>query len=91
MLSILISSIIGVCWYQITGLFLDLGKTILYALLVFNRGYFVIINHEWYWQIGGIGKVTKHILKGVFEINMCEQMLEKSSYRYALFSQPTVG
>ncbi|KAG2375431.1 hypothetical protein LR48_Vigan303s004600 [Vigna angularis] len=40
-------------------------------------------------KIGGIGKVTEHILKGVFEINTCEQILEKSSYLYALFSQPT--
>ncbi|ESW29201.1 hypothetical protein PHAVU_002G051600 [Phaseolus vulgaris] len=40
-------------------------------------------------KIGGIGKVTEHILKGVFEINTCEQMLEKSSYLYAILSQPT--
>lgn len=60
-------------------------------LLVFKRDYFVINNREWYWQIGGIGKVTEHILKGVFEINTCEQMLEKSSYLYAILSQPTAG
>ncbi|CAJ1924706.1 unnamed protein product [Sphenostylis stenocarpa] len=40
-------------------------------------------------KIGGIGKVTEHILKEVFGINTCEQMLEKSSYLYALFSQST--
>ncbi|RDX99021.1 DNA polymerase kappa [Mucuna pruriens] len=42
-------------------------------------------------KIGGIGKVTEHILKGVFGINTCEQMLEKSSYLCALFSQSTAG
>ncbi|KAH1156848.1 hypothetical protein AAZX31_11G001900 [Glycine max] len=40
-------------------------------------------------KIGGIGKVTEHILKGVFGINTCEQMLEKSSYICAFFSQST--
>ncbi|TKY71239.1 DNA polymerase kappa [Spatholobus suberectus] len=40
-------------------------------------------------KIGGIGKVTEHLLKGVFGINTCEQMLEKSSYLCALFSQAT--
>ncbi|XP_020234635.1 DNA polymerase kappa isoform X1 [Cajanus cajan] len=38
-------------------------------------------------KIGGIGKVTEQILKEVFGINTCEQMLEKSSYLCALFSQ----
>ncbi|KAL2349542.1 hypothetical protein Fmac_003542 [Flemingia macrophylla] len=42
-------------------------------------------------KIGGIGKVTEQILKGVFGINTCEQMLEKSSYLCALFSQSTAG
>ncbi|KAK2459046.1 DNA-directed DNA polymerase [Trifolium repens] len=40
-------------------------------------------------MIGGIGKVTEHILKEVFGINTCEQMLDKSSYLCALFSQST--
>ncbi|RYR10052.1 hypothetical protein Ahy_B05g078518 [Arachis hypogaea] len=40
-------------------------------------------------KIGGIGKVTEHILKAVFGINTCEQMLEKASYLCALFSQST--
>ncbi|WJX54556.1 DNA-directed DNA polymerase [Trifolium repens] len=40
-------------------------------------------------KIGGIGKVTEHILKEVFGINTCEQMLDKSSYLCALFSQST--
>ncbi|CAI8587285.1 unnamed protein product [Vicia faba] len=40
-------------------------------------------------KIGGIGKVTEHILKDVFGINTCEQMLDKGSYLCALFSQST--
>ncbi|CAJ2651041.1 DNA polymerase kappa isoform X3 [Trifolium pratense] len=40
-------------------------------------------------KIGGIGKVTEQILKEVFGINTCEQMLDKSSYLCALFSQST--
>ncbi|KAJ1388355.1 UmuC domain [Sesbania bispinosa] len=40
-------------------------------------------------KIGGIGKVTENILKEVFGINTCEQMLEKASYLGALFSQST--
>ncbi|KHN30436.1 DNA polymerase kappa [Glycine soja] len=40
-------------------------------------------------KIGGIGKVTENILKRVFGINTCEQMLGKSSYLCALFSQST--
>ncbi|XP_027361380.1 DNA polymerase kappa [Abrus precatorius] len=40
-------------------------------------------------KIGGIGKVTEDILKGVLGINTCEQMLEKSIYLFALFSQST--
>ncbi|GAU29508.1 hypothetical protein TSUD_115300 [Trifolium subterraneum] len=42
-------------------------------------------------KIGGIGKVTEHILKEVFGINTCEQMLDKRSYLCALFSQSTAG
>ncbi|MED6217750.1 hypothetical protein PIB30_020549 [Stylosanthes scabra] len=42
-------------------------------------------------KIGGIGKVTEHILKAVFGIKTCEQMLEKASYLSALFSQSTTG
>ncbi|KAL8541590.1 hypothetical protein ACS0TY_002742 [Phlomoides rotata] len=37
-------------------------------------------------KIGGIGKVTENILKGVFGITTCEEMLQKSSYICALFS-----
>ncbi|XP_058773058.1 DNA polymerase kappa isoform X2 [Vicia villosa] len=40
-------------------------------------------------KIGGIGKVTEHILKEVFGISTCEQMLDKGSYLCALFSQST--
>ncbi|XP_057450333.1 DNA polymerase kappa [Lotus japonicus] len=40
-------------------------------------------------KIGGIGKVTESILKEVFGINTCEQMLEKGSYLCALFPQST--
>uniref|UniRef100_A0A7N0UDT3 DNA polymerase kappa n=1 Tax=Kalanchoe fedtschenkoi TaxID=63787 RepID=A0A7N0UDT3_KALFE len=38
-------------------------------------------------KIGGIGKVTEHILKDVIGINTCEQMLQKGGYLCALFSQ----
>ncbi|GJY23803.1 DNA polymerase kappa isoform X1 [Tanacetum coccineum] len=37
-------------------------------------------------KIGGIGKVTEHILKDVFEIKTCEDLLKKSSFLCALFS-----
>ncbi|CAI9294520.1 unnamed protein product [Lactuca saligna] len=37
-------------------------------------------------KIGGIGKVTEHILKDVFEIKTCEDLLQKSSLLFALFS-----
>ncbi|KAJ0640161.1 putative DNA-directed DNA polymerase [Helianthus annuus] len=37
-------------------------------------------------KIGGIGKVTEHILKDVFEIKTCEDLLQKSSFFCALFS-----
>ncbi|XP_057963778.1 DNA polymerase kappa isoform X2 [Malania oleifera] len=37
-------------------------------------------------KIGGIGKVTEHILRDVFGINTCEEMLEKSGLLCALFS-----
>ncbi|KAL2460330.1 DNA/RNA polymerase superfamily protein [Abeliophyllum distichum] len=38
-------------------------------------------------KIGGIGKVTEHVLKDVFEITTCEGMLQKSSFLCALFSR----
>ncbi|XP_047946395.1 DNA polymerase kappa isoform X2 [Salvia hispanica] len=37
-------------------------------------------------KIGGIGKVTENILKGVLGITTCEEMLQKSSFICALFS-----
>lgn len=37
-------------------------------------------------KIGGIGKVTEHILKDVFEIKTCEDLLQKSCFLCALFS-----
>uniref|UniRef100_A0A1D1ZAP8 DNA polymerase kappa n=1 Tax=Anthurium amnicola TaxID=1678845 RepID=A0A1D1ZAP8_9ARAE len=37
-------------------------------------------------KIGGIGKVTEHILRDVLGINTCEEMLKKSAYLCALFS-----
>ncbi|MBA0603796.1 DNA polymerase kappa [Gossypium raimondii] len=37
-------------------------------------------------KIGGIGKVTENILKGVFGISTCEEMLQKGSFLCALFS-----
>ncbi|XP_052621259.1 DNA polymerase kappa isoform X2 [Lactuca sativa] len=37
-------------------------------------------------KIGGIGKVTETILKDVFEIKTCEDLLQKSSLLFALFS-----
>ncbi|KAJ0077808.1 hypothetical protein Patl1_37415 [Pistacia atlantica] len=40
-------------------------------------------------QIGGIGKVTGHILRDVFGINTCEEMVEKGSFICALFSNST--
>lgn len=38
-------------------------------------------------KIGGIGKVTEQILKNVFGIKTCEEMLQKSSFLCALFSR----
>ncbi|KAL6517499.1 hypothetical protein OROMI_033200 [Orobanche minor] len=38
-------------------------------------------------KIGGIGKVTENILNGVFGITTCEEMLQKSSFIFALFSR----
>ncbi|EPS59412.1 hypothetical protein M569_15395, partial [Genlisea aurea] len=38
-------------------------------------------------KIGGIGKVTESILKGVFGITTCEEMLRKSGVICALFSR----
>ena len=69
---------------------LVVSRTVLYVY-IFEREAFLINNDEYCWQIGGIGKVTEHILKGVFGINTCEQMLEKASYLCALFSQSTAG
>lgn len=40
-------------------------------------------------KIGGIGKVTESILRGVFRINTCEEMLQKGSFLCALFSHST--
>lgn len=42
-------------------------------------------------QIGGIGKVTEHILRDVFGINTCEDMLQKGGFLCALFSHSTSG
>ncbi|KAG6710772.1 hypothetical protein I3842_05G018900 [Carya illinoinensis] len=40
-------------------------------------------------KIGGIGKVTEHILSDVFGINTCEDMLQKGGFVCALFSHST--
>ncbi|KDO57898.1 hypothetical protein CISIN_1g005785mg [Citrus sinensis] len=40
-------------------------------------------------KIGGIGKVTEHILRDVFGINTCEEMLQKGSLLCAVFSHST--
>ncbi|XP_050363732.1 DNA polymerase kappa [Argentina anserina] len=37
-------------------------------------------------KIGGIGKVTEHILRDALGINTCEEILQKSNYICALFS-----
>lgn len=42
-------------------------------------------------QIGGIGKVTDQILKNVFGITTCEEMLEKRGFLCALFSRTSSG
>lgn len=44
-----------------------------------------------YLQIGGIGKVTEHILRDVFGISTCEEMLQNGGFLYALFSQSSAG
>ena len=44
-----------------------------------------------YIQIGGIGKVTEHILRDALGINTCEEMLLKGSYIFALFSHSSAG
>ncbi|TXG64123.1 hypothetical protein EZV62_011117 [Acer yangbiense] len=41
-----------------------------------------------YW---GIGKVTEHILRDVFGINTCEELLQKGSFLCALFSHSTAA
>lgn len=38
-------------------------------------------------KVGGIGKVTEHILRDVFGINTCEEMLQKGGCFCALFSR----
>ncbi|VFQ86159.1 unnamed protein product, partial [Cuscuta campestris] len=38
-------------------------------------------------KIGGIGKVTENILKEIFGIRTCEDMLQKSNLLFALFSR----
>ncbi|GAV73742.1 IMS domain-containing protein/IMS_C domain-containing protein [Cephalotus follicularis] len=40
-------------------------------------------------KIGGIGKVTEHILRDVFEINTCNEMLQKGGLLCAMFSHTT--
>ncbi|XP_043709969.1 LOW QUALITY PROTEIN: DNA polymerase kappa [Telopea speciosissima] len=41
-------------------------------------------------KIGGIGKVTEHILRDVLEIHTCEEMLQKSAFLCALFSHSSI-
>ncbi|PIA33270.1 hypothetical protein AQUCO_04200203v1 [Aquilegia coerulea] len=41
-------------------------------------------------KIGGIGKVTEHILKDVLGISTCEDILHKSAYLCALFSHSSI-
>lgn len=62
-------------------------------MCVFVRCDILINNHldKYGLQIGGIGKVTENILRGVFGITTCEQMLQNSSYLCALFSLSTAG
>ncbi|KAG8645675.1 hypothetical protein MANES_10G081500v8 [Manihot esculenta] len=38
-------------------------------------------------KIGGIGKVTEHMLRDVLGINTCEEMLQKGGFLCALFSR----
>ncbi|KAH9620838.1 hypothetical protein KSS87_004702 [Heliosperma pusillum] len=38
-------------------------------------------------KIGGIGKVTEHVLRDVFEIKTCQDLLQKGGFLCALFSQ----
>ncbi|GLT47382.1 hypothetical protein SLA2020_210840 [Shorea laevis] len=40
-------------------------------------------------KIGGIGKVTENVLKSVFGISTCEELLQKSGFLCALFSHST--
>lgn len=44
-----------------------------------------------YLQIGGIGKVTEHILRDGLGINTCEEIVQKGSYICALFSHSSAG
>ncbi|KAJ4966332.1 hypothetical protein NE237_018181 [Protea cynaroides] len=41
-------------------------------------------------KIGGIGKVTEHILRDVLGIHTCEEMLQKSAFLCALFSHSSI-
>ena len=57
----------------------------------------IVLFHEWnesaklLFQIGGIGKVTEHILKDALGINTCEEMLQKGGHLCALFSISSAG
>lgn len=42
-------------------------------------------------QIGGIGKVTEHVLRDVLGISTCEEMLQNSAFICALFSTCSIG
>ncbi|CAN1821436.1 DNA polymerase kappa [Linum perenne] len=42
-------------------------------------------------QIGGIGKVTEHILRDVFGISICEHLLQKGGLLCALFSRSSAA
>lgn len=42
-------------------------------------------------QIGGIGKVTEHILRDALGITTCQEMLQKGAFLCALFSDCSAG
>lgn len=46
---------------------------------------------EFWVQIGGIGKVTEHVLRDVLGIKTCEDMREKGAFLCALFSSCSSG
>ncbi|KAK1390582.1 hypothetical protein POM88_018760 [Heracleum sosnowskyi] len=50
-----------------------------------------VVRAPCFYQIGGIGKVTENILKEVFGITTCEEMLQKSGSLCALFSRSSAG